>query len=48
MTNKTQRVPVMPDVIPDECGIFDRHTVNDDAGLFGQIAQFRTKLIVSI
>jgi len=32
MTNKTQRVPVMPDWI--------RHPVNGDAGLLGQIAQF--------
>ena len=33
MTNKTQRVPVMPDLI--------RHPVNGDVGLLGQIAQFR-------
>ena|GEM_PF-5162166 len=33
MTNKTQRVPVMPDLI--------RHPVNVDAGFLGQMAQFR-------
>jgi len=37
MTNKTQRVPVMPDLI--------RHPVNGDAGFLGQITQFRIQLI---
>ena len=39
-----QWVFVMPDLIPDECGIFDRHPVFNDGHFPLRIAQFRSQL----